>query len=168
LNLDIVYDLEFRISSLIFMQQFIVPQFIDVEAKIIGPITARQFVIMLSGVVLGAVFYKIFDFSLFLTAAILDLIIVGIFSFVKINARPFHLFIINFLETLKKPKLRVWNNAIFNVNVRKEEEEAEKTAQLSAPSLKRPTQSRLAELSLIVDTGGAYRGEEGESEISIK
>lgn len=143
------------------------PQFIDVEAKIIGPITARQFVIMLGGVVLGAVFYKIFDFSLFLTAAILDLIIVGIFSFVKINARPFHLFIINFLETLKKPKLRVWNNAVY-VDYKKEKDELEKTMELPIRPSKRPASSRLAELSLIVDTGGAYRGEEGGSEISIK
>ena len=150
------------------MQQFIVPQFIDVEAKSIGPVTARQFVIMLAGFVVGAISYKIFDFSLFLTVAILDLIIVGAFAFIKINARPFHLFIINFLETLKKPKLRVWNNAIFNVNIHKEEEKLEKTAELSMPSLNRPTSSRLAELSLIVDTGGAYRGESGESKSEIK
>ena len=143
------------------------PQFIDVEAKIIGPITARQFVIMLGGVVLGAVCYKIFDFSLFLTVAILDLIVVGIFSFVKINARPFHLFIINFLETLKKPKLRVWNNAIYNINYI-EEDELERAVELPIPPSKRPTSSRLAELSLIVDTGGAYRGEEWESQSEIR
>lgn len=29
------------------MQQFLVPQFIDVENKIIGPLTVRQFVIFL-------------------------------------------------------------------------------------------------------------------------
>ncbi len=149
------------------MQQFIVPQFIDVEAKIIGPITARQFVIMLGGVVLGAVGYKIFDFSLFLTVAILDLIVVIFFSFVKINDRPFHLFIINFLETIKKPKLRVWNNALYNVDY-KEEDELEVAIALPAPPSKYPTSSRLAELSLIVDTGGAYRGESGESKSEIK
>ena len=30
------------------MQQFTVPQFIDVEPKIIGPITTRQFLIFLA------------------------------------------------------------------------------------------------------------------------
>ncbi|KKS92044.1 MAG: hypothetical protein UV69_C0039G0006, partial [Parcubacteria group bacterium GW2011_GWE2_43_12] len=31
------------------MQQFVVPQFIDVEDKIIGPITVRQFIIIMVG-----------------------------------------------------------------------------------------------------------------------
>ena len=45
------------------MQQFTVPQFIDVEDKIIGPITTRQFVIMLAGFTLIGISYKLFDFS---------------------------------------------------------------------------------------------------------
>ena len=65
------------------MQQFTVPQFIDVEDKIIGPITVRQFIIMLSGFIIVAVFYKIFDFSAFIVFGFLILIIAGIFSFVR-------------------------------------------------------------------------------------
>ena len=92
------------------MQQFTVPQFIDVEDKIIGPITTRQFLIILTAFVISAVSYKIFDFSLFLVITIFVMSTAGIFAFLKINSMPFHYFILNFIQTLKKPKLRVWNN----------------------------------------------------------
>ena len=40
------------------MDRYNVPQFIDVEAKIIGPITARQFIIMLVACGLTFIWYK--------------------------------------------------------------------------------------------------------------
>lgn len=142
------------------MQQFVVPQFIDVEDKIIGPITVRQFIIMLAGFLIMAIFYKLFDFSMFITFGLLTLIISGIFSFAKINGRPFHYFVLNLLQTFKRPKLRVWRNGFLP------EDYNESAAGLPAGGLfdvsaqnKRYTASRLAELSLIVDTKGAYKGE---------
>ncbi len=48
------------------MAQYVVPQFITVEDKILGPITVRQFLILLVDTGLMFIFYKIFDFSLFL------------------------------------------------------------------------------------------------------
>ena len=47
------------------MQQFLVPQFIDVEDKIIGPITTRQFVEVLIGVLITFISYKILAFVYF-------------------------------------------------------------------------------------------------------
>lgn len=88
------------------MQQFTVPQFIDVEAKIIGPITGRQFIIMLSGLLIIAACYKTLDFAAFLTAAIFIFLISVVFAFVKINGRPFHYFILNIIQTLKKNKAK--------------------------------------------------------------
>jgi len=151
------------------MQQFTVPQFIDVEAKILGPITARQFVIMLGVFFIGAVSYKIFDFSLFLTVTLSCLVIGAIFAFVRINGRPFHFFVVNFLQTVKRTKLRVWNNASYNVSFEEATDEFEKAKDdVFIPSATRPTTSKLAELSLIVDTGGVYRGEEKGSKVDIK
>lgn len=150
------------------MQQFTVPQFIDVEAKIIGPITTRQFMIMLGGVVVGAISYKFSDFSLFVTISILILIIIGLFGFTKINGRPFHFFILNFIQTVKRSKIRVWNNGL-NVNNLQKEDESVKIETKIIPAVVKPyTTSRLAELSLIVDTGGAYRGEDKDQQTEIK
>lgn len=147
------------------MQQFTVPQFIDVEDKIIGPITARQFIIFLIAAIIIAIAYKIFDFSLFLTFGIIVFIIAIVFGFVKINGRPFHFFLLNILQTWRRPGIRVWNNRLVK-DINKEK----------IPTLKfdstRSTkeyykQSHLAELSLIVDTEGEYRGDDEDANLKI-
>ncbi|MDD5290538.1 MAG: PrgI family protein [Patescibacteria group bacterium] len=144
------------------MQQFTIPQFIDVEDKIIGPITTRQFIILLVGFLLMGISYKIFDFSLFLTVSILTLVITGTFAFVRINGRPFHFFILNITQTLKRPGLRIWRNEFSPPEMEgyaMNEKEIIKQTPLPAPKVE-PSLSRLAELSLMVDTRGEYGGEE--------
>jgi hypothetical protein len=150
------------------MQQFTVPQFIDVEDKIIGPITTRQFVIMLAGFTLIGISYKLFDFSLFLTVGILIFAIFGIFAFLKINGMPFHFFVLNFVQTLRKPGLRVWNNALQRIDIGPKEKEAKVMPEISRAPARAYSGSRLAELSLIVDTRGAYKGEEKNNKEALK
>lgn len=141
------------------MQQFTVPQFIDVEAKVIGPITARQFLIFVTAVILSGIAYLAFDFDLFITVAVLLLVIAGIFAFFKVNGRPFHFFVLNVIQTLKKPGLRVWNHKVSKdldteiVNIKYKER---------IPTKDLYDKSRLTELSLIVDTQGKYQGSEDE------
>ena len=141
------------------MQQFVVPQFIDIEDKIIGPITVRQFIILLVGGGIIFVVYKLSDFSLFVVEGILIFALTGTFAFLKINGRPIQYFLMNFFQTLRKPKLRIWNKQLSIGDIK---------ATLELKEVKLPPQivvkpkvgsSRLAELALIVDTGGIYRGE---------
>ncbi len=47
------------------MQQFVVPQFIEVEDKIFGPITIRQFLILLGAFVLIFLGWRFGDFLIF-------------------------------------------------------------------------------------------------------
>ncbi|PIR92780.1 hypothetical protein COT99_04340 [Candidatus Falkowbacteria bacterium CG10_big_fil_rev_8_21_14_0_10_43_10] len=140
------------------MQQFTIPQFIDVEDKIIGPITIRQFVILLVALMASVISYKLSDFVLFLTLTLFFFIFGGVLAFLKINGRPFHYFILNVVQTLKKPKLRIWNNKLGRKE--KEMEEKETAAKQTAKFEKKPIypKSKLAELSLVVDTGGVYQG----------
>jgi hypothetical protein len=138
------------------MQQFTVPQFIDVENKIIGPITTRQFLIILAAGIVAALSYRLFDFSLFLTITIIVLGLAVVFAFIKVNGRPFHFFILNIVQTLRRPRLRVWNNRAIITEV------AEKT--FVKPEAKPVPKeyykkSRLAELALVVDTKGRYQGD---------
>jgi hypothetical protein len=140
------------------MMQFTVSQFIDVEDKIFGPITTRQFVILLGGFMVIAVCYKLFDFSLFVTLGLIILAISGVFAFLKINGMPFHFFVLNFLQTVKRPGLRVWNNSIA-ILADREEAPAPEIIETKTTQFKMVSTSRLAELSLIVDTRGAYRGD---------
>jgi len=139
------------------MQQFTVPQFIDVESKIIGPITTRQFLIILAAAVIIGISYKLFDFSLFLLITVVVLIITSVFAFVKVNGRPFHYFVLNITQTVRRPGTRVWNNRLTVFEeidrtpiVKPEEKPVEK---------EQYKKSRLAELALVVDTKGKYKGE---------
>lgn len=140
------------------MQQFTVPQFIDVEDKIIGPITTRQFLIMLVAAILIAIFYRLFDFSLFLLLAIMTFVSAIIFAFVKVNGHPFHLFMLNFLQTIKRPSIRVWQlvDSIMSVM---EDEEVVHVEKIPSKNINLKT-SRLDQMSLIVDTYGQYRGDD--------
>jgi len=139
------------------MQQFTVPQFIDVESKIIGPITTRQFLIIIGAGVIVAISYRLFDFTLFLTVTVGVVLIASIFSFLKINGRPFHFFILNLIQTIKRPGTRVWNNRLTIF------EEVDKTSFVRPIIKVLPKEvykkSRLAELALVVDTKGRYKGE---------
>ncbi len=149
------------------MQQFTVPQFIDVEDKIIGPITARQFIIILAGFILIAICYRLFDFSLFLTVAVFLFGLSITFAFVKINGRPFHLFVLNLTQTIKRPSLRVWNHLAGKTGSDYDKKEKPIVKAAKTPIEHLP-QSRLAELSLIVDTKGAYQGEGIDADIKFK
>jgi len=139
------------------MQQFTVPQFIDVENKIIGPITTRQFLIFLVAAILIFLCFKLFDFSLFLTLGIIIFIFAGVFAFLKVNGRPFHYFLLNVVQTLRKPGLRIWDHHVSNV----EEKEKQEIQYENVGVNKKINQAQLEELSLIVDTKGKYRGGEG-------
>lgn len=138
--------------------KFIVPQFIDAEDKIWGPITVRQFVLVIVGGLFIFLAYKFSDFSLFLLQTIIIAVIVGMFGFYKINGAPFHLFAINVIQTYKKPKIRVWlKEYIRTEHIRNREEKNAAPEPITRRSF--IPQSKLSELSLIIDTGGAYKGE---------
>ena len=139
------------------MQQFTVPQFIDVENKIIGPITARQFLILLAAAIIIGASYKLFDFSLFLVVTIFTFLLAVLFSFVKVNGGRFHYFILNIIQTFRRPGTRVWNNRLGVIPEITEETFIKPVAKpVAKESFKK---SRLAELALIVDTKGRYKGE---------
>jgi len=140
-------------------EQFIVPQFIDAEDKIIGPVTGRQFIIMLIVVLLDAMLYKLLTFTSFLLTGI-PLFALGIIvAFAKVNGVPFHYFMLNLLQTLRRPRLRVWDKQKtieeLRTWIRQKPEEVPLPELRKAP----PQGSRLHELSLVVDTGGVYKPE---------
>jgi hypothetical protein len=145
------------------MQQFTVPQFIDVESKIIGGITTRQFLIFLGASLLIFVSYKIFDFALFVTVSIIIFGVSGTFAFLRINGQPFHLFLLNFIQTTRRPRLRVWNHKVLTFE-KKEEIDIKYEDLLPAKELKN---EEVAELSLIADTKGRYQGEAGGAKIKL-
>lgn len=139
------------------MQQFVVPQFIDVEDKIIGPITVRQFLIMLAGGIAIFISYQFADFALFvlLTAFFGGLTI--IFAFAKINGQTFHYFLLNVVQSVKKPTQRTWQKG-YTDNELKQVLQIQKVEEVedSGPQ-KKARRSHIQQLSLVVNTGGYYQ-----------
>ena len=138
------------------MHQFVVPQFLDVENKIIGPLTVRQFIIFLVGAGLIFIVFKLASFWAAAIEGVLIFSLTGTFAFLKINGRPFHFFLLNLIQTLRRPGLKVWNKQVFAESVKEEKIPVVAKSNLVKKHL---TATRLSELSLVVDTGGAYREE---------
>ncbi len=141
-------------------EKFIVPQFIDKEDQILGPITVRQFLIMLVATFVIFICYKLFNFWYFVGIAIIIVALAGLFGFVKINGQPFHVFFINMLQTVTRPALRVWDKRPTDAELRSFiKVEAAPPIQVSTRK-EPPASSRLRDLSLVVNTGGVYKPED--------
>lgn len=167
--------------------QYSVPQFIDVENKIIGPISVRQFIIIAANIGLEFVFYKTMDFPLFLLSTVIAVTITVLFAFVKMNGRPFHYFMLNFMQSVKNPHLRVWKKEVISVSQIRQAKvkvkaaakkatsaasgmDVEEERQLNYTKLARKQEkmrSRLSDLSVLVDTGGYFEKPESPAAKSV-
>lgn len=91
------------------MQQFQVPQFIDVEDKIFGPLTAKQFLYLLGG---GGFFAILWVLPLpSIIFWLLALPIVGFFAalaFLNVNGQPFIQVLNNALNHFSNPRMYIW------------------------------------------------------------
>ena len=141
------------------MQQFVVPQFIDVEDKIIGSVTVRQFIIVLVGSGFIFVAYKLSDFALFIIEFVFISLITFTVAFIKINGRPVHYFLLNVIQTSKRPKVRVWQKIFSPAELKRYSKKKIVKLPPQIRTKNKVRASRLAEMSLIVDTGGVYQGE---------
>ena len=141
--------------------QFVVPQFLDVGSKIIGPITARQFLIMLGVLLVEFIIYRVF-LNLFLVLALgVPVLAIGLmFSFAKVNGQPFHFIVLNFIQTFRKPHLRIWDKTLSDSDIRMFLQSVEE--EVVAPKVRKAPleRSRLNELTLVVNTGGVYASDE--------
>lgn len=88
--------------------QFSVPQFIEVEDKIIGPLTLKQCLYLLAGGAIIAFFWYFFKFWLFIIIAIPVGALTFALAFLKINGRPFGQVLLAFIVFATKPKLYLW------------------------------------------------------------
>lgn len=149
-------------------QQFVVPQFIDIESKILGPITMRQFVTVLIALFVEFIIYSLCDFTLFLILSAVVFPIAGAMAFMKVGGIPVPHFLLNLIQSFRKPKVRIWDKSLVGVEIRQYLKKPSTIENIKVVRKEMVTSSRLAELSLIVDTGGVYKGEEGGLEEKVK
>ena len=90
------------------MKQYQVPQFIDIEDKILGFLTMRQFFTMLIPLASAFIFYFLFDLWLAIILFIPVLIGAAVFAFIRPNGMKFSKLFKSFLSFAFKPRLYVW------------------------------------------------------------
>ena len=146
-------------------EKYVVPQFIDNEDKILGPITVRQFLILLAATVVLFISYKLTRLPYFIAITVVVSALAGSFGFLKIQGQLFHLFFLNFLTSLIRPGMRVWDKNLTDeqlhvfMNQGKQGQKIMEVTNRKPP----PTSSRLRDLTLVVNTGGVYKPDDDSS-----
>lgn len=88
--------------------RFQVPQFVDIEDKIIGPFTLKQFLMYVVAVMVLIPVYVFSDLSLFLTIALPVVGIAAAFAHVKVNGRSLSTVLFNAFSFYSQGQLYVW------------------------------------------------------------
>lgn len=92
--------------------QFKVPQFIDVEDKLFGPFTFKQFAYLAGGVGLIFIIYKIMGLFLGIIFILPIAVLTFMLVFYKINNRPFIYYLEAGFIYLVSNKLYIWKQRL--------------------------------------------------------
>src|SRR3989344_4565415 len=90
--------------------QFQVPQFIEVEDKIIGPLTFKQFVFIAGGLGIAYVLWRVLPLLIAAPLIAAAGALAASLAFFQFNGRPFIIALENGFYYLLHPKLYLWNN----------------------------------------------------------
>jgi hypothetical protein len=128
---------------------FNVPQFIDVEDKIVGPLTWRQLLWMIGMGAALLTFFNIFEKIPFVIISIPTVLLFVAFAFYRPNGFPMTTFVFYAILFLFSPKVSVWERPT------EEERSPAKAPQeaLPASAPKKIAPEKLAELARILDKG---------------
>lgn len=131
---------------------FNVPQFIDVEDKIAGPLTWRQLLWMIGMGAVLLVLYNAMPQGVFIVVAVPIVILFCALAFYRPNNQPLILYIIHGIFFLLRPKVAVWERP--TAPMTKKQPEPAKTITEAEPKEKRVTVTELKELARIIDSRG--------------
>lgn len=88
--------------------RFEVPQFIEIEDKIFGPLTWRQFLYLGGGLGMAVVIFFTTNFIVFIFFGLPLALLAGALAFYPINSRPFSFFLEALFNYLTKQRLYLW------------------------------------------------------------
>lgn len=128
-----------------------VPQYIDVEDKIVGSLTAKQLMYLVILSVLLIILWNVVPIIMFIIAAILLVILFVALAFYKPFGQPLPNFMFQGILYMFKPKLYVWRR-----EAKAKDHIRVQTKQDNAPSMrdKRVSIETLHDLANVLDTGG--------------
>ncbi|MDP2593641.1 MAG: PrgI family protein [bacterium] len=129
--------------------RFQVPQFIEVEDKIFGPLSIKQFIYVVGGAGLSFLIYRLapFNFVFKVMVAAPAVILGALLAFYKINDKPFIFAVESAIRYFFGIKLYIWKKQPKKPE-KKREEEKEDVSGLYVPRL---SDSRLKDLTWSLD-----------------
>ncbi|MDO8565064.1 MAG: PrgI family protein [bacterium] len=128
--------------------RFQVPQFIEVEDKIFGPFTFKQFIYLAGGVGAAVVLYTLLPKFLAILLALPILVFAAALTFYKPNDKPFIHLVEAFFNYTLTNKLYIWKKEDKPINNRQETMNNKPLEQVYVPKL---SESKLKDLSWSLD-----------------
>lgn len=143
--------------------QFPVPQFVDIEDTVVGPLTVKQTIILSFGTVIVFMSILVFVASIAIMIAVPTIIASILFAFYKPNGRPLYVLVTNYFTFTLKPKLYIWKREPEGILIKRAIRKETLKDSVSA-EYKIISRNRLQELAWTLDTQQAVApgGEEGE------
>lgn len=131
--------------------QFVVPKFIEHEAKIVGPLTFKQFIyIAIAGGISFVLYLSTPNLTYVLTVAVILFGIASALAFVQIEGRSLPVIIKDFFMFSLAPKLYIWGKVGMPPKLlKKEKKEEEKKEEVSGLRI---SSSKLGQLSNQLET----------------
>jgi hypothetical protein len=119
--------------------QYQVPQFIEVEDKIFGPLTVKQFLYLAGAGGICLIFFSLLPFYIFLALSIPVVAFGTALAFFKVNEQPFVVALENGLKYFFGTKLYLWKQRAH---------ESPKTAEAAKPAELQMTVPKLSQSHL--------------------
>jgi len=133
--------------------QFQVPQNIDLEDKIVGPLTLIQFLYLLAGGVIDYLVFLSFKTSFIFWILGLPVTIVALaLAFLKIQDQSLSYFIKAGLSYLSRPKIRLWQRQGLAINI--VQAPVQKVVATRPVAKRKIEKSELEKLAYALDTQG--------------
>lgn len=98
--------------------QYPIPQFIEVEDQVIGPLTIKQFLYLLAGGVFLLIAWSFADLELFIFIAVLTALVVVPLAFIKPYGRPLTHYLSSVLQFILRPKIRTWHKTTKKAHIK--------------------------------------------------
>jgi hypothetical protein len=124
--------------------RFKVPQFIDIEDKIFGPLTFKQFMYLAGGAGLSYIFYKFLPIFLAIPLIVIFVGLAVSLTFVQINKKPFIFILEAYIRYIADSKMFIWKKT---AKKRKVSTITDKEGKDVAHKTQKLTQNRLRDLS---------------------
>lgn len=139
-----------------------VPQYIDVEDKVAGPITAKQLMWLIILGVLLLVFWNIFPKVVFFIVAVPTTILFIALAFYKPYGQPLGNFVLFGIMYFFKPKIYLWKRTADRIAVNTQTVKKATSTVNTNQVHKRELLNNIGELAKLLDSNGSLKDEKLE------